>query len=151
FSAALASVVARLLAAADELYARVGAGVAALPLGCRPGINAARFMYADIGHAVRRAGHDSVSRRAVVPASRKVWLLLRALATLRPSAAGEASALPALSANDFLVAAVAATATPMPPDRASRGIGDRLVGVIELFDRLERKDRAVLMRRPTGA
>lgn len=66
FTPALASVVQRLLAAADALYARVGSGVAQLPLACRPGINAARFLYADIGRQVQRAGCDSKIGRAHV-------------------------------------------------------------------------------------
>jgi phytoene synthase len=40
--------------------------------GCRPGIYAARLLYAEIGHEVARNGYDSVSRRAVVPGSRKM-------------------------------------------------------------------------------
>ncbi|MEO8280203.1 MAG: phytoene/squalene synthase family protein, partial [Ideonella sp.] len=54
FSPALGAVVQRLLDAADELYQRADGGVARLPLACRPGINAARFMYAAIGHEVAR-------------------------------------------------------------------------------------------------
>jgi phytoene synthase len=46
---ALAGVVARLLAAADELYARSEAGVATLPADCRPAIQAARRLYEGIG------------------------------------------------------------------------------------------------------
>jgi len=79
FSPALGGVVQRVLDAAGALYARVDAGVARLPLACRPGINAARFLYAEIGHEVARQGLDSVARRARVPAARKAWLLLRAL------------------------------------------------------------------------
>ena len=56
FSPALGAVVRRLLDAADALYRRVDAGVARLPLACRPGINAARFLYAEIGHEVARSG-----------------------------------------------------------------------------------------------
>jgi phytoene synthase len=138
FTPALGGVVERLLQAADVLYARVGAGVAQLPLACRPGINAARFLYADIGHAVRRGGLDSVGRRAVVPGPRKAWLLLRALAAIQPRP--PAAALPVLPANAFLLDAIAAT--PIAQGATSqRGVGDRLVGVIELFDRLERQDR----------
>ncbi|MDC6171039.1 phytoene/squalene synthase family protein, partial [Paucibacter sp. XJ19-41] len=66
FEPALAGVMQRLLASADELYARAASGVASLPMACRPGINAARLLYAEIGHEVARAGGDSVSRRAVV-------------------------------------------------------------------------------------
>ena len=87
FSPALASVVSRLLASADQLYARVDAGVAQLPVTCRPGINAARFLYSEIGHEVARRGGDSVSQRAVVPGRRKAWLLCKALLS-QPGQAG---------------------------------------------------------------
>jgi phytoene synthase len=76
-SAALAGVVERLLRRADELYARADEGIAMLPRDCRASIRAARLIYAEIGRAIERAGFDAVSRRAVVPARRKVWLLLR--------------------------------------------------------------------------
>lgn len=142
FTPALGTVVQRLLQAADALYERVGAGVAQLPLGCRPGINAARFLYADIGHTVRRAGCDSVSRRAVVPASRKAWLLLRALLAWRGLRAWSAPpSWPVLPANGFLVEAVLGTALPQPSRTHARSAGDRVVWVIELFERLEREDQ----------
>ena len=69
FNEALGSVVQRLLDAADALYARADSGIGRLPLACRPSIQAARQLYAEIGREVERAGLDSVSRRAVVPAS----------------------------------------------------------------------------------
>lgn len=101
FNPAVASVVQRLLNAADPLYRRVDAGVAQLPLACRPGINAARYLYAEIGHEVARRGLDSVSQRAVVPRARKVWLLAGALINLMPQQAAQAA--PCLPANQFLV------------------------------------------------
>ncbi|MBC7992238.1 MAG: phytoene/squalene synthase family protein [Rhizobacter sp.] len=138
FSPALASVVRRLLDAADVLYDRVGDGVAKLPLACRPGINAARFMYAEIGHEVARRGLDSVSVRAHVSGERKAWLLLRSLVELAPPAA--ARPLPPLASNRFLVdAALAALPQPVAPLR--RGVTERVVWTIELFARLEQRDR----------
>jgi len=142
FTPALGSVVERLLLAADGLYRRVGAGVAQLPLSCRPGINAARFLYEAIGNKVRTAGCDSIASRAVVPASRKLGLLLRALTTLVPSRDGAAA--PPLAANRFLVdAVVLSTPEALPVREPSAGRKgsptDRLVWVIELFDRLERQ------------
>lgn len=130
-SPALAGVVQRLLDTADELYARAAAGVASLPLACRPGINAARLMYAAVGHEVARAGCDSVSRRAVVPRARKQRLLLRAAVSLWPGAVRLNE--PPLPANRPLLAAVAAL--PAPPSLR------KVDFVIELFDRLERQDR----------
>ena len=142
-SPALAAVVARLLRAADALYKRVDAGVAELPLACRPGINAARYLYAGIGHQVQRSGLDSVSRRAVVPASRKAWLLARAMVRVFPARASVDA--PPLAATAFLVDAVTATSpraahAPLAaPSR--RGVNDSVIWVIDLFERLERRDQ----------
>jgi phytoene synthase len=148
FTPALGSVVQRLLLAADALYLRVGAGVAQLPLGCRPGINAARFLYADIGGQVRQGGFNSVSRRAVVPAPRKAWSLLRALLAVVPARSAQDN-MPVLAANAFLVDAVTASA-PVPQPGRKRGVGERVVWVIELFDRLERQEQGKRLR-PTAS
>ncbi len=128
------AVVMRLLAEADRLYARASAGVACLPLGCRPGINAARLLYAGIGHEVRRAGGDGVRQRARVPGWRKALLLARAAAGLWPS--DLALGAPALAANQPLLDAVAAMPHPTPPGAAEF--------VVDLFTRLARSDRPVL-------
>ena len=56
FTPALGAVIDRLLAAADALYQRAAAGVAALPADCRAGIHAARLLYAEIGQQLRDAG-----------------------------------------------------------------------------------------------
>jgi phytoene synthase len=147
FNAGIAAVVQRLLETAQSLYERVDAGVAQLPLACRPGINAARFLYADIGQEVARRGLDSVSQRAVVARRRKAWLLTRALLQLNPSS--QAQAAPCLPANRFLVEAVTLThhghARGAVPGAAwwqlNRRVSDRVVWVIELFERLERREQ----------
>jgi phytoene synthase len=147
FNAGIAAVVQRVLDTAHALYRRVDAGVAQLPLSCRPGINAARFLYADIGHEVARRGLDSVSQRAVVSRWRKARLLARALTRLSPSKAEQSA--PCLAANRFLVEAV--TAAPHGLARSVRRgtpwwavqqrMSDRVVWVIELFERLERREQ----------
>lgn len=76
---AVRDVVARLLEEADILYRRADAGIAHLPRDCRTAIRAARLVYASIGGAIRRSDFDSVTRRAVVPMRRKLWLVVRAL------------------------------------------------------------------------
>lgn len=135
-NAALATVLKRLLRHADALYVRAGQGVARLPLACRPSINAARFMYAAIGHEVERRGCDSVSQRAVVPGHRKAGLLLRAVLTVAPAAAARPE--PPLPATRFLVdAALAASPAPRP----ARGAYQRALWVLDLFERLERRER----------
>jgi phytoene synthase len=146
FSPALASVVQRLLDAADALYARVDAGVARLPLACRPGINAARFLYADIGHEVARRGLDSVSQRAVVPGRRKARLLARALLSLWPDAGG--APWPASAATRYLVEAVLASPKPAmqrPVAGPSRwNMKARVLWTLDLFERLERQEQSRL-------
>lgn len=147
FTPALGSVVARLLAEADRLYARADAGIAALPASCRAGIRAARLIYAEIGNEVARRGHDGVSRRAVVPAWRKLGLLARALAT-----GGEKPLqllLPALPANAYLVTAVAVMSQgPRAPLRAAVvpwwDLVGRTTAVIEMFERLGRVERSAV-------
>ena len=125
------AVVLRLLAEADRLYARATAGVGSLPLDCRPGINAARLLYAGIGHEVRRAGGDGVRRRARVPGWRKTVLLARAGLHLWPSQA--ALDAPALAANQPLLDAVATA-----PHVGRQGSAEF---VVDLFTRLARDER----------
>jgi phytoene synthase len=76
FTPALGAVVARLLAAADGFYARAEPGIAALPPACRPGIRAAKALYAEIGRTVARKGGNPIASRAVVSPARKLWLLV---------------------------------------------------------------------------
>ncbi len=141
FSAALGSVVARLLDHARALYERSALGVASLPVDCRPAIHAARLMYAAIGHEVARRGFDSISSRAVVSTRRKLALVARALtATALPVAKQEPGVLAAAAP---LIGAIKRHDALRPPvgNGAARGFGDQLVGVLELFERLERRDR----------
>jgi phytoene synthase len=126
------AVVLRLLAEADRLYARATCGVGSLPLDCRPGINAARLLYAGIGHAVRRAGGDGVRQRARVPGWRKAVLLARAGLHLWPSQAALHES--ALAANQPLLDAVAAA-----PHPGRQGAAEF---VIDLFTRLSQGERA---------
>ena len=64
-----------LLNEADRLYRRSEAGIDALPMTARTGIWAARLIYDGIGTQVRRAGFDSVSRRAHTSSRQKLgWL-----------------------------------------------------------------------------
>ena len=139
FDPALAGVVDRLLAAADGFYRRAETGLRELPLDCRPGIRAARLLYAEIGVELARQGLDSVSRRTVVPRHRKARLLLRALGGAARS--GVAAELPAVPEAQFLLDAVAAA----PPPRENVAAVpwwdlDRHAGrMIELLERVERR------------
>ncbi len=73
---AIAAVVRRLLLVADRYYALADRGIASLPADCRPGIVAARRLYAGIGHALRDRGCDSVTRRTVLGPVQKLACLI---------------------------------------------------------------------------
>lgn len=133
-------VTARLLAEADRLYQRSEAGVTALPLACRPGIYAARYIYAGIGGEVARHGYDSVSWRAHTGKAQKLgWLLLSAT---RAAASPFGPALAQLHAAPepevaFLVSAAARS-------RAHRGRSEALLSVLA---QLEAQDRLLSRQR----
>jgi phytoene synthase len=152
FTSALGSVVSRLLAEADVLYERAALGIAALPRDCRPAIQAARLVYAEIGREVERAGGDSVSRRACVSAQRKLGLMAVAFGAVAVSPARrrsgddlEPAPLPAIQ---YLVDA-AAIPTPAREDRPHTlhrvrpaRFDERMLWTIGLFERLEERQRA---------
>ena len=150
FTPALASVVQRLLRAADTLYERVGQGVAELPAACRPGINAARVLYQEIGKQVERNGFDSVSQRAVVSSGRKAALLSKVL--VMPVEHPDARTVEPLDEVRHLIDAVVRTdrathaavqpaTTPGSRAPAWWNIRDRALWLIDLFERLERQDQ----------
>jgi phytoene synthase len=112
FDARIGAVVQRLLNEAEVLYHRAESGIARLPLACRPGIGAARWIYAEIGREVERQGCDSVNRRAIVSSRRKLALLAKSVACIAiPAASAHAPPLPA---NRYLVEAVRASRAPRP-------------------------------------
>jgi 15-cis-phytoene synthase len=148
FCAPLAAVIARLLDEAGTLYARSEAGLDNLPAACRPGMYAARLLYAEIGHEVARRRFDSVSQRAVVPWRRKARILADAAlagqraATMSPAAATAADALPEAA---FLLDGLSLARQPaaLPTESARERarwprVEDRVVWLVELFERLER-------------
>lgn len=144
FTREIAAMVQRLLDEADMLYGRATLGIAALPIGCRPGIYAARALYAEIGRELARGGLDSVSRRAVVSTNRKLLVLARMLVSLETGWAPEKNldtGIDAVSATRFLIDAVAATPPRDIAKTRPRPIEDRVVWVIDLFSRLERRDQ----------
>jgi phytoene synthase len=143
----LRTVVQRVLVASDALYARVNDGIAHLDPACRPGIQAARLIYADIGRVVRRPGFDPVQQRAVVPGHRKAWLLLKSYVLVASQSAGAAH--PPLAATRYLVDAVGPLPAARQTERAAiasdptmaRGVRAQVLFVIDLFERLEMRER----------
>jgi 15-cis-phytoene synthase len=142
FDARIASVINRLIAAADVLYQRSEHGIGQLPRDCRPAIRAARLVYAEIGRALEKTGLDSVNRRAVVSGARKLALLARASGAALISPADPKHQIPSLAANQFLVdaAKLPAEAGTMPSTSPQRSFSERAQWAAELFERLERTD-----------
>ena len=140
----LKSVIARLLAVADGLYARARSGVAYLPLACRPAILAAGLIYAEIGRALEALSHDSVSHRAHVPTSRKVQLLTKAVAATPWLSRGVVcEPLPCVA---FLIEAVKQTPAPVaakavPQPRPFVNVESQFIRVLDIFERLERAEQ----------
>jgi 15-cis-phytoene synthase len=99
-------------------------------------------LYAEIGRELERSGLDSVSRRAVVGTRRKLVVLARALTCMGIAAhRTQRSAIDQLGETRFLIDAVAAASDPIRPKAVRpRPVEDRVVWVIELFARLERRD-----------
>jgi phytoene synthase len=137
FDDAVASVVGRLLHAADDLYRRSEQGIALLPRDCRPAIRAAGLVYGEIGRQLARTGLDSVNHRVVVSTRRKLALMARASAAAIavPGAAGPVPApLPAIR---YLIDAVTRDASGhrAATRPTQRSFDERLVWVIDLFER----------------
>jgi phytoene synthase len=144
FGPEIAAATARLNEAAEDLYRCAGPGIAGLPAGCRPGIYAARFLYAEIGREVARRGHDSVSARAVVPKSKRPALLARAhwASWADTFAAAVAHRLPPLPEARHLVEAVSLTPPPRPARRPIPwwDLGENIGRALEILDTLEQRE-----------
>jgi phytoene synthase len=150
FDPAIARCTARLLSAAEELYRRAEHGVAELPLDCRPAIQAARLVYAEIGRQLLRDGLDNINRRTVVSRRRKLGLIARAAgAAFAPprQPLGDPAALPAVQ---FLLDA-AAQAEPAlsipafgPRPVPRRTLDERMEWATDLYARLVEQDQRAL-------
>lgn len=132
----------RLVMDANRLYFRSEAGIPALPTASRPGIYAARHIYAGIGRQVQKAGYDSISSRAHTSTQQKlVWLMQ---ASLRAGLSAMTPQSPVLFAKPlpevaFLVDA-AARRVPAQPNKA-----DALYGALAELAQRDRKTHASLM------
>ncbi|WP_439102456.1 phytoene/squalene synthase family protein [Congregibacter sp.] len=147
FSPELATVVARLLSAAECLYARADSGISGLPARCRPGIYAARKLYAGIGHELLRRGGDSVSQRTVLPAHRKLLLTASSLVPPRVNLAHlHADPLPQVR---YLIRAVDSLPAPEVVEQPRDGFAGDVDWVLNVFAELEKRDREVHSSRST--
>ncbi len=135
FNDEIASVIARLLKHADVLYSRAENGISDLPWDCRPAIQAARLIYAEIGRQVEKLNLDSVSTRAYVPSKRKVVLLAEAFTAISKIFSRQLK-VDADKAIQYLVDAV----IEVPHEKRFDGTAhDRLLWFVDLMERQERR------------
>lgn len=140
-SAALNGVVVRVLGLADALYALGDEGIATLPKDCHLGIRAARKLYAEIGHTLRRQGGDPLAGRTIVGLPGKVLCMLRAGGgKVSPAQRSFAEGLAEHASASLIEALPAILLTPLTAGDPAPG---RIVWVLELFERLERRSAAL--------
>lgn len=87
--AEFAPAVRRLLGLADDFYRSGRAGLKYLSPRCRLAVRVAGLVYAEIGTQVARRGFRVTGPRAFVPTWRKLALVARAAAELRPNPRGQ--------------------------------------------------------------
>lgn len=136
--AAVRGMTKRLLREADRLYVRAEAGIPALPRRSRPGIYAARHVYAGIGGVIERNGYDSVSVRARTRTRAKIgWLGLSVLRSWTSLVMPGSAVIyaPPLDETRFLVEAAAETSPRTERDARKRAL-------VNVFAELEARDRA---------
>ncbi|MEY2907597.1 MAG: hypothetical protein RLZZ602_120 [Pseudomonadota bacterium] len=151
YSEALASVVSQLLDHASMLYVRSESGIPALPRAARPGIFAARLVYAEIGHALQRRQCDSISRRTVVGGRTKLALLLKSFTW--PLLTGSSLRHAPLESCAFLIDAVKPKQlidTPALNAGPLRTFYRRLIWMLDLLAALEKTSSASGSRGPAG-
>ena len=145
FDSRIAGFTQRLLLRADALYRRGEFGLAELPWDCRPAIQAARLVYAEIGKQLEREGLNSVSHRTVVSTARKLALIARATAVAVKAPALPAVSLSPVPAIHYLVDIVSRERHPLashqPWTVPSRTFDERVEWMVDLFGRLEQRER----------
>ena len=145
FDARIAGFAQRLLLRADALYRRGEFGLAERPWDCRPAIQAARLVYAEIGKQLERDGLNSVNHRTVVSTARKLALIARATAVAVKPPALPAVALSPVPAIQYLVDIVSRESYPLAPQKPwrlpSRSFDERVEWMVDLFGRLEQRER----------
>ena len=142
---ALQSVVQRLLDEADRLYAQAHAGIAELPRDCRSAILAARLIYAEIGHQLRREGCNSVNHRTVVSSTRKLALLAQSKLQAHWVAA-ERTAAPPLAAIRYLIEGCDSAELVLPSTvklASQRSMSEKIEWLLSLSERLEFERRGL--------
>jgi 15-cis-phytoene synthase len=149
FNPGIARVTERLLDAAERLYERAEHGISELPMDCRPAIQAARLVYAEIGHQLARNGLDSVNRRTVVRKRRKLTLIAVATGAAFMPPQRPLGAPTPLAAIQFLVDAVAqghaeGAHAPARQGVPKRSFDERAEWATDLYARLSGHDQRAM-------
>ena len=146
FDARIAGFTQRLLLRADVLYRRGEFGIAELPWDCRPAIQAARLVYAEIGNQLEREGLNSIDHRTVVATRRKLALIARAASVALRAPAMPCVPISAVPAIAFLVDIVSRDRRPVAEHKPwtipKRSFDERVEWMVGLFGRLEQRQRA---------
>ena len=126
---AIRQMVRRLILESDRLYLRAEAGITRLPLRCRPGIFAARFIYAGIADVIRHQSYQTITTRARTRKWQKIgWMGLSMLRTISGTVMPQSAVIYAkpLSEVVFLV------------DAAAKGFPEKREWSDKIFDPMEK-------------
>ena len=137
----LIQVLQKLLAEAERRYQLADEGIRQLPRSCRPGILAARRLYAEIGHTVVNNNYDSISQRAVVSRARKLQILIGLIRG--PAAAPEYMHEPCAAENQFLIDAIPHTEDWQRPNQP-RQFSAKAEWMLELFMVMKERDEMAI-------
>ena len=137
----LTQVLQKLLAEAERRYQLADEGIRQLPRSCRPGILAARRLYAEIGHTVVNNNYDSISQRAVVSRARKLQILIGLIRG--PAAAPEYMHEPCAAENQFLIDAIPHTEDWQRPNQP-RQFSAKAEWMLELFMVMKERDEMAI-------
>ena len=137
----LTQVLQKLLAEAERRYQLADEGIRQLPRSCRPGILAARRLYAEIGHTVVNNNYDSISQRAVVSRARKLQILIGLIRG--PAAAPEYMHEPCSAENQFLIDAIPHTEDWQRPNQP-RQFSAKAEWMLELFMVMKERDEMAI-------
>ena len=143
-SSQLTQVLRQILSEAQRRYQLADEGIRQLPHGCRPGILAARRLYAEIGKIVAKNSYDSISQRAVVSRARKAQILLGLVRG--PAATPEHMLEPCAVENQFLLNAVPPTEEWQRPNQP-RDFSAHAAWMLELFMVMKERDEMTIQAR----
>jgi len=143
-SDATKKIIKKLLKTADNYYERSDHAIKVLPGDCRRAIFAARFIYADIGIKIKHLNYNSIKKRAVVSLDRKIFLIFKSyFKSVIPCFFNDSGPtnLKALSSIVFLVNPAYNLSKNIRCSTKPLGFFQRINWVIELFLKLEARDR----------